>query len=74
MNKTIKHHIKEALLWDAIKQDYHIEELLGQGSYGKVMKCIGKKDGQVYAIKLIADVFDDIHYLKQLVREIHIMR
>ena len=38
------------------------------------MKCTSKLSGKAYAVKLMTDVFDDIHYLKQLVREIHIMR
>jgi hypothetical protein len=64
MSKTIKQEMKDAHLWDVIKQDYHLDKMLGQGSYGKVMKCTCKKNGLVYAIKLMTDVFDDIHHLK----------
>ena len=74
MNKTLKQDMRDSEIWEVIKKDYHIVKLLGQGSYGKVMKCIGKKDDKEYAIKLMTNVFEDIHHLKQLVREIHIMR
>ena len=66
--------LKDEHLWAVIRKDYHIDKKLGQGAYGRVMKCTSKASGKTYAVKLMTDVFDDIHYLKQLVREIHIMR
>ena len=38
------------------------------------MKCVSKSDGRPYAVKLITGMFDNVVHLKQLVREIHIMR
>ena len=61
-------------LWAIILKDYHIDKKLGEGAYGRVMKCTSKLSGKTYAIKLVTGVFEDIHHLKQLVREIHIMR
>jgi len=65
---------KEDFLWGLVKKDYFSMKPLGEGSYGQVMKCISKFDGKPYAIKLLANKFDNVHDLKHLVREIHIMR
>ena len=55
---------QDAKLWDHIMQEYEIGSVLGQGSFGKVIKCKKKSDGKVYAIKLITNIFDGIHNLK----------
>ncbi len=56
--------MKDCHLWAVIKKDYIVEKMLGEGSYGRVMKCTKKSNGQSYAIKLMTNVFDDINYLK----------
>ena len=35
--------------------DYKVLDSLGIGSYGKVLKCLNKLDGKVYAIKCIGN-------------------
>ena len=52
--------LKETYLWNFIKKDYHIDKLLGEGTYGKVMKCTSKSDGKPYAIKLMVNMFCDV--------------
>ena len=47
---------------------------MGQGSFGKVVKGTRKSDGKVFAVKLITNIFEGVQSLKQLVREIHILR
>ena len=34
--------------------DFEVEQLLGSGSYGEVMRVVNKIDNQVYAIKRVA--------------------
>lgn len=48
--------------------------MLGQGSFGKVVKCTRKVDRKVFAVKLITNIFDGVQSLKQLVREVNILR
>ncbi len=45
-------------------------EVLGEGSYGTVFKCLNKKDGNIYACKIVA-VENDI---SEVEKEINILR
>ncbi|KAM7446259.1 Serine/threonine-protein kinase 36 [Porites harrisoni] len=53
---------------------YHILELIGEGSFGKVYKGRKKYSGQVVALKFIPKVGRSEKELKNLQREIDIMR
>ncbi|XP_068679432.1 serine/threonine-protein kinase 36-like [Montipora foliosa] len=53
---------------------YHVLELIGEGSFGKVYKGRKKYSGQVVALKFIPKVGRSEKELKNLQREIDIMR
>jgi mitogen-activated protein kinase 1/3 len=46
---------------------------VGQGSFGQVVKAQSKTTGQIVAIKLISDIFNNNYNAKKVVREIMIM-
>jgi len=56
---------------DFLKDNYEVQQKLGEGGYGKVYKASNKIDGKNYAIKVIKD-FDTKpqemkdHYLKEV--------
>lgn len=54
--------------------NYHVLELIGEGSFGKVYKGRKKYTGQVVALKFIPKVGRSEKELKSLRREIEIMR
>jgi serine/threonine protein kinase len=51
-----------------------ILELLGEGSFGQVVKAQHIKTGKLYAIKLIKNVFKDEFSARKILREIQILR
>ncbi|KAK3576136.1 hypothetical protein CHS0354_043102 [Potamilus streckersoni] len=55
-------------------ENYHVLELIGEGSFGKVYKGRKKFTGQVVALKFIPKVGKPEKELKNLRREIEIMR
>ncbi|RMX51397.1 hypothetical protein pdam_00020807 [Pocillopora damicornis] len=55
-------------------ENYHVLELIGEGSFGKVYKGRKKYSGQVVALKFIPKVGRSEKELKNLQREIDIMR
>ena len=48
--------------------------MIGEGTYGQVVKAKHRKTGQIYAIKLIKDIFHNEQHAKQVCRELKIMR
>eukprot|EP01132_Coremiostelium_polycephalum_P005629 gene5629-7004_t len=55
-------------------QDYHILELVGEGSFGKVYKCRKKYTSQIFAIKVISKKGKLEKDIKGLRQEINILR
>jgi serine/threonine protein kinase len=45
------------LLWKSIANEYHLQEVLGEGSFGQVLKATHKKTGVKVAIKLVLNAF-----------------
>ena len=45
--------------WSEIAPNYSIECVLGQGSYGQVVRCKHLPTGEIVAIKKIQNVFSD---------------
>lgn len=54
--------------------DYKVEKLLGQGSYGKVAQAIQLSTGKRVAIKRMEDIFADETDCKRILREITLLR
>ncbi|CAH8672007.1 unnamed protein product, partial [Schistosoma haematobium] len=48
--------------------------LVGEGSYGMVIKCKNKKSGRIVAIKKFIDSEDDQHVKKIALREIRMLK
>ncbi|ETW10302.1 CMGC/MAPK protein kinase [Aphanomyces invadans] len=60
--------------WDEVKPSYHLEAVLGQGSYGQVVRCKHLASGEIVAIKKIQNVFTDPIDAKRILRELCILR
>jgi fused-like protein len=54
--------------------NYHILQLAGEGSFGKVYKGRRKNTGQIVAMKFISKVNKTVKELKKLRQEIEILR
>ncbi len=48
--------------------------VVGEGSYGIVLKCKGRHDGKVVAIKKFIDSEDDVAVRKIALREIRVLK
>lgn len=48
--------------------------LVGEGSYGMVIKCKNKESGRIVAIKKFIDSEDDKHVKKIALREIRMLK
>ncbi len=57
-----------------ISQNYKIQNLIGEGSYGIVVKAINKKTNKTCAIKKLKNIISDSINSKRLLREINIFR
>uniref|UniRef100_A0A3B3ZGI4 non-specific serine/threonine protein kinase n=1 Tax=Periophthalmus magnuspinnatus TaxID=409849 RepID=A0A3B3ZGI4_9GOBI len=57
-----------------LMDSYHVLELAGEGSYGRVYKGRKKYSGQVVALKFMPKVGRSEKELRNLKREIEIMR
>ena len=60
--------------WADITDRYHLERILGSGSYGEVASAIDRKTGERTAVKRIHHLFDVEMDTKRIVREIHLLR
>lgn len=60
--------------WAEIAPNYSIECVLGQGSYGQVVRCKHLPTGEIVAIKKIQNVFSDPIDAKRILRELCIVR
>lgn len=53
---------------------YETIEVVGEGSYGIVMKCRHRESGQIVAIKKFLETEEDIHVRKMAFREIRMLK
>lgn len=60
--------------WGDVAPNYSIECILGQGSYGQVVRCKHLPTGEIVAIKKIQNVFSDPIDAKRILRELCIVR
>jgi CDC-like kinase len=51
-----------------------LQEFLGEGTYGQVIRAKDKKTGELVAIKLIKNIFRCTYAARLLLREIFILR
>ena len=60
--------------WTALKQDYKLTEIMGNGSFGQVVKATHRETKNVFAIKRICfDPSKETH-LRKIIREITLLR
>ncbi len=55
-------------------EKYENIEVVGEGSYGVVMKCRHKETGQVVAIKKFLESVENVHVRKLAFREIRMLK
>ena len=60
--------------WGPILNKYEPIQVLGAGSYGKVIEAIDKKTKKKVAIKKVNELFEDIVDSKRVLREITLLR
>ena len=60
--------------WQFIAKSYALDGILGQGSYGTVMKGVCKVTGQPVAIKFISGFSKWDYDCVKVIREIQILR
>ena len=56
--------------WNLVAKTYDLKEVLGQGSYGTVMKAVCKKTKETVAIKLITKINLTSYSARKALREI----
>jgi serine/threonine protein kinase len=60
--------------WKTVKDNFKLTSVLGEGSGGQVVKAVHRDSKLVVAIKKIECSFDDLNYMKYVLREIAILR
>ena len=60
--------------WKAVKNDYKIVEVIGEGGDRQVVKGVHRESKVVVVIKKIDCGFMDLEFMKYVLREITIMR
>ena len=60
--------------WQEIKNEYKLCAVIGNGTFGQVVKAKHRSTGDYVAIKLITNCFANASIARQLVREIMLMR
>ena len=60
--------------WEILLKDYKILELLGNGSFGTVVKALDRRFDKLVAIKLIKNFNKTSYKCRQVLREIVILR
>lgn len=53
---------------------YEMMEVVGEGSYGVVMKCRHRETGQLVAIKRFLETEEDLQVRKMAFREIRMLK
>jgi serine/threonine protein kinase len=61
-------------IWKNVTNQYNLESIIGEGSYGVVAKGYCKVTGQAVAIKLVKDFSKWEYDCVKAIREIQIMR
>ena len=74
MSSLKKSEINLEKEFSEISQKYKIQNLIGEGSYGIVVKAINKKTNKICAIKKLKNIISDSINSKRLLREINIFR
>ena len=74
MEKQKSHQLVLDKKWKLVKQTYSLTRVLGEGSYGMVVKGRHRLTKQIVAIKMIKFEFDNIHLIRNVIREISILR
>lgn len=55
-------------------EKYEVISIVGEGSYGLVMKCRHRESGQLTAIKKFLETDDDANVRKMAIREIRMLK
>ena len=68
MERTNQIHLPA--IWRYVTKEYKILELLGEGSFGQVVRAQHLQSGKTFAIKLVRNIFDSLYECKKVLREI----
>lgn len=73
-NKSADLDLPNQHAWEYVAAHYDILEIIGEGSYGKVVKAMHKETGEYRAIKYIEEALFNAYEAKKVCREIQILR
>ena len=74
MERSKEEKLQLPKVWSYVQEHYDVLSYIGSGSFGQVVKARSKETGDVYAIKLIKNIFHDTYHAKKVLREIVILR
>jgi len=60
--------------WKQIKSKYKLLNIIGEGTFGQVVQAKERETGQLCAIKCITTDFSDTNNVRNIVRELQILR
>ena len=60
--------------WKVIRDKYKLLDVLGEGTFGKVIKARLRDTGKLVAIKFIEADFTQINPIRNVIRELQILR
>jgi len=60
--------------WKVIREKYKLLDVIGEGTFGKVIKGRERDSGRLVAIKFIEADFTTVNAIRNLIRELQILR
>lgn len=66
-------HSKLPKIWKQVKKDYKLIEIIGQGSFGTVVKAQTRVNRKYVAIKLIEGITKTSYTARKVLREVYIL-
>lgn len=74
-NKIIlKKNVQISHMWQQLPDDYIMEDLIGEGSFGQVIRAKHVKSSKKVAIKLVQNIYEDDYNARKILREVQILR
>ena len=60
--------------WAIVQKDYKLKNIIGEGSFGTVVKAKRIDSGVTCAIKCIQNIFGSRYHAKKVLREVSLLR